>query len=276
MPNSYPKQSILVFFAVVTLLSAAVDFCYCTGGSDLLMLALMWLPALAAVFACITVMMVNNERFSLKSLLDRLGFHRCRLRYILLAVLLPLIYLLIPYLIYWNLHPDDFAYSGVALWRILADCLPVGILGIFGGLLSSLGEEIGWRGFLLPALKERLGFNRAVLIVGLFWCLWHFPLLLFGGYMQGVPMWYQLPAFVLCIFPVSVIMAVLTEKSGSVWPAAFLHAAHNNFDQSIFQLVTRGEDMLWYVSETGVFTILCAWVIAAVLYISFRREEKRQ
>ena len=257
---------------MVILLSGSVEAWYCLGGPGLLMPFLMWIPALSATFAALTAMMVNNERFSMKLFLARLGFRRCRWKYILLAFLIPLVYLLIPYMIYWTMHPENFAYSGVSLWRILADCLPAAILGTVVNVLTGLGEEIGWRGFLLPALKDRLGLNRSLLIIGLFWCLWHFPLLIFGGYMEGAPLWYALPAFVLCIFPVSVIFGIITLDCGSVWPAAFLHAAHNNYDQAILQVITRGEDMMWYVSETGAFTILCAWAIAAFLY---RRYQKR-
>ena len=89
--------------------------------------------------------------------------------------------------------------------------------------------------------------------------------------MSGTPLWYQLPAFVLCIFPVGVMVGLLTLESGSVWPAAFLHAAHNNYDQAVFSLITRGDNRMYFVSETGVLTILCAWVLAAVLYIRVKK-----
>lgn len=47
--------------------------------------------------------------------------------------------------------------------------------------------------------------------------------------------------------------------SKSIWPAVFLHAAHNNYDQAVFGVITRGDDMMYYVSETGFLTIICAW-----------------
>ena len=90
--------------------------------------------------------------------------------------------------------------------------------------------------------------------------------------MSGTPLWYQLPAFVLCIFPVGVMAGLLTIKSGSVWPAAFLHAAHNNYDQAVFDIITAGANKMYYVSETGVLTILCAWVLAAILYSWVKKE----
>ena len=128
---------------------------------------------------------------------------------------------------------------------------------------------------MLPALLERLGLNKAIAAVSMFWCVWHFALLIWGDYMEGTALWYQLIAFTLCIFPVGVICAVLTLWSGSMWPAAFLHAAHNAYDQMVFGVMTRGDDRMYYVSETGVFTILCAWIIAVIMYILYRRYQSK-
>ena len=222
---------------------------------------------------------MNNEKFSLKGFLSGLGIRKCRIRYILLAVLIPLIYLLIPYMIYWKTHPDNFGYTGVALHLVLKDCLPMMVIGIFPNIISAMGEEIGWRGYMLPALTERSGLKKALIITSLFWCCWHLPLLAFGDYMAGAPVWYKLPAFVLCIFPVGIIIGGLTYLSKSVWPAAFLHAAHNNYDQAVFGVITRGDDMMYYVSETGFLTIICAWVIAIIMIVKVKdiaaKEENR-
>ena len=97
--------------------------------------------------------------------------------------------------------------------------------------------------------------------------------------MAGAPVWYKLPAFVLCILPVGIIIGGLTYLSKSVWPAAFLHAAHNNYDQAVLGVITRGDDMMYYVSETGFLTIICAWVIAIIMIVKIKdiaaKEEKQ-
>lgn len=261
------NRSLLIFFVIVIILSAAIEALICKGGSEWLYLALMWIPALAAVIAHCAEFKWEQRGFSLKPLIAGLGIHKCKARYIFMGLLLPLIYLLIPYISYWLLFPANFAYSGVALWRILIDTVPVLLIGIPVSMVSALGEELGWRGFMLPALYERLGLNKTLVISSLFWCLWHFPLLIGGSYMSGTPLWYQLPAFALCIFPVGVMAGLLTLKSGSVWPAAFLHAAHNNYDQAVFDLLTSGISKMYFVSETGAFTILCVWVLAILMYM---------
>ena len=71
-----------------------------------------------------------------------------------------------------------------------------------------------------------------------------------------------------------IISGVLAYKSKSIWPSTFLHAAHNNFDQGVFGLITGGDDKMFYVSETGLVTVFCAWVIAIVLLIKVTEKEE--
>lgn len=269
---SYGKKSVRVFFVWVVCLSAVAELLICKYQFMWAYPVLMWMPALSAMIASVVSIRESGEAFSLKKLFSKTGFHFCKLKYIIAGILIPLVYLLIPYLFYWRMHPESFAYSGVALSLILKDCLPIGIIGIFIGLLTAAGEEIGWRGFLVPALHKEIGLKKTLLITGLFWCLWHFPLLIWGGYMEGQSLIYSLIAFVFCIFPVGVICALLSLESGSMWPCAFLHAAHNNFDQAIFDVITKGADKLYYVSETGIFTIVCAWIIAGIMYINYKNK----
>ena len=272
--HCYTKKSILVFFISVVCLSAVAEYLICKCQYMWAYPLLMWMPAVSAAIASVAAIKEAGEPFSLKKLFSNTGFHFCRIRYILAGILLPLVYLLIPYMIYWRMHPENFAYAGTPLLLILKDCLPAGIIGIFAGLLTATGEEIGWRGFLVPALREKFGVIMTLLITGLFWCLWHFPLLIWGGYMEGGSLLYSLIAFVLCIFPVGIICGLLAIRSGSVWPCAFLHAAHNNYDQAIFDLITKGEDKMYFVSETGILTITCAWIIAIIMYISFQKKKE--
>ena len=272
--RNYGKGALLSFFAIVILISVVVETLICRGGAEWLYIVLMWIPAVAATIANCVFFRENGEPFSVKKLFALGGFRRCKLRYVLLGCLLPLVYLLVPYMVYWRLYPENCAYHGVPLMLVLKDILPVLVIGTFISLLSALGEEIGWRGFMVPALYERLGLNKTLLISSLFWCCWHLPLLIGGDYMAGTPLWYQLPAFVLCIFPVGVMAGLLTLESGSVWPAAFLHAAHNNYDQAVFGIITRGDNRMYFVSETGVLTILCTWALAAILYIHARKQGK--
>ena len=270
----WTDKAVKVFLVLVIVLSLTVEIIYIFKGISILMLVLMWMPALASLIANIISLKEKKEKLTVKEFLNRLGFRSSKLIYILLGIFIPLVYLLIPYMIYWQIYPDNFAYHGVALNLILKDIMPAMTLGIFFSLVSALGEELGWRGFMVPALRERIGLKKTLFVTSIFWCCWHLPLLIWGGYMDQCPLWYRLPAFILCVMPIGIICGLLTVESDSVWPAAFLHAAHNNYDQSVFGLISRGEKLMYYVSETGFLTIICAWIIAIIMYISYAKKHQ--
>ena len=259
-------NSLKIFIVLVVILSGIVDF-FIIKGNQMMYLVLMWMPALSALIAIIYETIQSNTKFDIKAFIHRLGFRICNIKYILLGILIPLVYLIIPYIIYWSKYPNNFAYSGVPISLIVSDCGPVMFIGIFVSLLSALGEEIGWRGYFVPILNDLFGYKKALVISSLFWCIWHFPLIIGGAYLTDIPLYYQLPMFVLCIFPIGVICGIYALITKSVWPSGFLHAAHNNYDQSVFQIITRGELMYYFVSETGFITIICAWIMMIIVVI---------
>lgn len=92
------------------------------------------------------------------------------------------------------------------------------------GLLAA-GEEIGWRGYLTPALMP-LGRVPMVLISGVIWGLWHAPLVLLG-YNFGTTSWWGPAAMVGGCTTVGALLAWVRLRTGSVWPAAVGHGAMN-------------------------------------------------
>ena len=273
--HQYGKRSVTVFFIIVTVLSAICEAVYCLGGNENLIALLMWMPALAAIIAAHISLKETGTKWSFKNICSLISLRRAKLRYILLGALIPFVYLLIPYMIYWHMYPENFAYTGVPFSVIFKDLAVYTVVYVFVGLITALGEELGWRGFMVPALNERIGLKKTLLVSSLFWCLWHFPILIWGDYMGGTALWYQLLSFVLCILPVGVIAGLLRIRSGSVWPAAFLHAAHNAYDQAVFGVITRGDNRMYYVSETGMFTIICVWILGLIVWYVYKKTETK-
>lgn len=73
----------------------------------------------------------------------------------------------------------------------------------------------------------------------------------------------------------SFIFAWLTLKSGSLWPAALLHASHNLFIQGIFDNLMRDTGQtLWYTTEFGAALAVTSVVFA--VYFWTRRAEVQQ
>ena len=268
----WTDESLKVFFILVIVLSLIFEIAYIQTGIAYFVLIMMWMPAVSAIVANYVSARQKKEKLSVKEFFVRIGFRRCKIRYLILGFLITLVYLLIPYMIYWKIYPEDFAYNGVPLNLILADLVPAMVINNFINLISATGEEIGWRGFLVPALKERIGLKKTLIYTGLFWSCWHLPILIFGGYMAETSLWYRIPAFILCITGAGIIFGYLADVSGSMWPAAFLHASHNNYDQGIFQLITRGEKMMYLVSETGILTIICIWIIVLIIVLISKKK----
>src|ERR1700751_4759596 len=111
--------------------------------------------------------------------------------------------------------------------------------GVIQNLSMKIGEEIGWRGFLVQELIKQMSFTKASLLSGFIWAAWHSPLLLFADYNAGTNRWYALGCSSLTVLSISIMLAWLRLKSESVWPPALLHASHNLFVPGVFDNLTR-------------------------------------
>lgn len=99
--------------------------------------------------------------------------------------------------------------------------LPLIIINLFMG---PLGEELGWRGFLYPAIKNHYGWMASAWMVGAIWILWHAPLWLLDSPQSKIPFW----AFALNVMLLSMIMAMIYNHSqGSILAVVLLHLTFN-------------------------------------------------
>ena len=96
---------------------------------------------------------------------------------------------------------------------------------------AALGEEVGWRGFLSPRLKERHGAATGRLLVGLIGGVWHWPVMIFAGYNYGMAYWGApvLGPLLFCVICVALgtVIDYLYEKTGCIWIPALAHGAVN-------------------------------------------------
>jgi membrane protease YdiL (CAAX protease family) len=196
-------------------------------------------------------------------------------KWLWIAAALPLAYALPPYLIAWGAGLANFAPGrwttvlpyGLHVEGVFAALGLILTVGLFDKVSRALGEEIGWRGLLVPELLKVTSFRNTALISGGIWALWHFPLIIFADYKAaGTPVPFQLGCFALMVVSSSFLYAWLRLRSGSVWPPALLHAAHNLLVQSVFDQATVDRHGAFYLTtEFGagiaLFTILVAWLI---------------
>ena len=103
----------------------------------------------------------------------------------------------------------------------------------FINIIFALGEEIGWRGFLTPRLTERLGRRKGLLLSGVIWGVWHWPVIVLAGYEYGLEYWGApvLGPLLFCVFTTAlgILFSLLYDKTGSIWICALAHAAINAF-----------------------------------------------
>ncbi|MEV0388057.1 CPBP family intramembrane glutamic endopeptidase [Nonomuraea sp. NPDC050643] len=133
----------------------------------------------------------------------------------------------------------------------------------FINLIPALGEELGWRGWLLPKLMP-LGTLPALLISGVIWGLWHAPLILLGYNYPDAPGWLGMTAMVAMCILVGAVFSWLRLRSGSVWPAALAHAAFNGAGGTYLVFAKAGERI-----DTTQATILgwSGWIVPLALVV---------
>ncbi|MGO2658239.1 CPBP family intramembrane glutamic endopeptidase [Mycetocola reblochoni] len=136
------------------------------------------------------------------------------------------------------------------------------VVAAFLNLIPAFGEELGWRGWLLPKLLP-LGTVPALLVSGLIWGLWHAPLVLLGYNYAGAPGWLALTMMCGMCVVVGGVLGWLRLRSESVWPAALAHGSLN---------AAVGSTMIMFVAadstvDTTQATLLgwSGWIVPLVL-----------
>lgn len=239
------------------------------AGHGFYVFGLMWCPGVAAILTCLI------RRRPIRSL----GW-KWKWRYQAASYLIPILYAGAAYGVVWatglggvpnHAVLDRFSKLGNAnvspARALLVFVLATGTLGMITSTASALGEEIGWRGFLVPELAKTTSFTKTALISGGIWTAWHVPILVFADYNSGTPVWYGLTCFAVMVMGISFVFAWMRLKSGSLWTGVFLHASHNLFIQGIFTPLTIDTGKTkWVIDEFGFALAIAAVVVAVIVW----------
>lgn len=196
------------------------------AGDSRLALLLVWLGGFAPAVSAMVVTALVEGRTGLTGLLRRIFQWRVRGWYYLAALGIPLAGTALLTGLYALVNGELAALQMLAgwfgsLWRNAAAL----ILTLLLGLIIVMGEEIGWRGFLLPRLRSRHSDIYASLLVGLAWGLWHLPDL-WPFQARYTPR--DLLIFMLDIVLISVVYTwLLANSQGSLLPVGLFHATYN-------------------------------------------------
>jgi membrane protease YdiL (CAAX protease family) len=220
-----------------TILAMGVRF---DGFNDLwaryIIMAVMWVPAVAAL---ITTRWITREGFG--GLGIRLGPVK---PYLIAALLIPVLFIIV-YGLTWLLgfgSPDwQMHYFMTAVTQYGGDITdappPLMIYGLlfvssvivapFVNGLFGFGEELGWRGYLLPKLMP-LGKPVAYALLGVIWGLWHLPMLLAGFNYGTAPTALAVVTFIALTTVLGVIFNEATVRTRSSILAGWLHGVFNS------------------------------------------------
>ncbi len=116
----------------------------------------------------------------------------------------------------------DAVLAGMAVALQALTALTVGPII---NMLFTVGEELGWRGYLLPKLLP-LGQGKAILLSNLIWGLWHAPVIMQGHNYPGYPFAGIWMMVIFCLLA-GTILSWLTLNAKSVWVAALGHGSIN-------------------------------------------------
>jgi uncharacterized protein len=228
-------------------------------GSPVASLVMMWTPALAAILASLAT------RRSFKEM----GWSLRPVKWLAAGWIIPILYGFAAYVPVWLTGLGDVPNptflerarltlnmtEGSDLFVIVAAFAFITVVNLLPSMIFALGEEIGWRGFLVPELSRWMSLRSASLLSGVIWSAWHLPGILSGDYgAAGTPLSFQVASFALMVISGSVLFTWLRMRSGSIWPAVIMHAVHNNVIQSFFDRITADTGSTHYF--TGEFGLM--------------------
>lgn len=267
-----PARKVLIFLVLTALFSLPFWILIILQTSIqtniLLPLGLMWSPGTAGLLCSF----LFGHRF------QDIGFRRGRLKYYLIAYAVPAgvaLFIFAGLLLTgtgaFELSPRLVEKKGSVEAALIAILLVAPIAGIVPGFVAALGEEMGWRGFLLTQ-AQKIRPATADFGVGFIWSLWHWPLIFLSDYATS-----SIPLLSAVLFSGSLTALApfygwLRRNSGSIFPLAVTHASHNLFVQAIYPaFLKKGPLDPFFGGESGIFCLIAYAIVGAVFFRLNRR-----
>ncbi len=216
------------------------------------------LSVLVPVVSVAIITFAGHRRGHRRALWRSFGLGSAGLRSWPAAIVMPIVFLTVAYgtailLGLASVRGPDM--SGSALASNGAD---LAISLVLGSVLI-LGEEIGWRGYLLPRLQQLGSRRRSAVTTGFLHGLFHLPLILLTTTYDSIGNRFIVaPIVVVTITSAGVFYAWLKDRSASIWPVAIAHNTANTvFDIGAAATITTSPAALAYTAgESGIATML--------------------
>lgn len=156
------------------------------------------------------------------------------------------------------------------LWLIVAlQALQAMLIAPLINGLATFGEEFGWRAYLQPKLMP-LGGHKAMLLMGVIWGVWHWPVIAMGHNYgldyTGAP-WLGMLAMTWFCLLAGTFLGWASLRAGSVWPAVFGHAAINGISGIGMLVVLGTPNLLLGPMPVGLIGSVGYLLIAALIFL---------
>jgi membrane protease YdiL (CAAX protease family) len=257
-PTSNPRRQITVFLVIAYGLALAIALVLPHAGIAPLISILV---PITAVVLTVAVAVPRGER---RAVWAGVGLGRLGGRGLVAAVLGPAVIIGLSFGIAAAFGVVRF--SGLA-GGVGADLARLALtIAVFAVVF--LGEEIGWRGYLLFRLAEVTSGRRAALLTGAFHAAFHLPLLLLTTtYQSAGSRWIVVPTVMVTLTLAGVWYGWLRLWSGSIWPVSLSHSAFNNIVETVggAAIATSPVTMAYVTTETGLATMGIMVVVAGYL-----------
>jgi membrane protease YdiL (CAAX protease family) len=220
-------------------------------------------PALAAV---VMRLLVSRE-----GLRGSLGLLRPR-RFYAVAVLAPAAWFGGLVLVYQATGLAAFTWTHrTPVWLSL---VVLGLSALALGPVLGLGEEYGWRGYLLPRLLP-LGEVRAALLVGAVWGPWHLPVLLAGYDLPGQPPWLAVAVFCASCLAISLAFTRFYRVTGgSALLLGVMHMALNQYGMTLLAPAALPSASPVLFQLTGLAPAAGLALLMAIIYAARGRRRR--
>lgn len=273
---------ILFSFAVAWVLFLIVPLAGLQTSGSFAAVALLTGAMFAPALASILTRLVTKEGFKDMWLLPRF---KGNIKTYLLVFFGPTVMILLSGALYFLLFPASFDRNLTTLTSMLqasgAGAMPAQLMlavsfaqmiliGPVINLLPTMGEELGWRGYLLPKLRGIFSDRAALVITGLVWGVWHAPIIAVGhNYGTDYPGYPWVGILTMTVFCVSlgIIEGYFTLRVGSAIPAGIIHSAVNAGAALPMMLIVGDYNPILGPSIAGLIGGLPMLVIAVVLFI---------
>lgn len=285
MEHKITKKHTILFcvitFTLTWLLAALIPvmgLTYAVIESLVILTLCMFMPALGNV---------------LTRLITKQGFHDFKLapkfkgngRNYLFAYFSFIILVYLGVLVYYLIYREQFDLTASVMWDSAPDMQAAQIINLIVvtaispiiNVIPTLGEELGWRGYLLYGLKDSCGSMKAVLFTGVIWGIWHAPMIAmghnYGTDYPGYPYLGILMMIVFCIF-VGVIEGYVTLRTDSALPAAICHSAINGLGSiGILFCGTTEYQMLIGPAYVGIISFMPTILFAVYILHRIKKEK---